>query len=130
MEQRSRQALVIATTEIYRFEDRLLKELSPAAQLARQHTLSINAEAAVRQLKDQQEAANAPTNGVVDVGGVPSTAWEKDTASRAGGLPHLGNVIEGERWAPDRILSAKIGRAGEGGYDPIGHYRATFKGLF
>jgi len=109
----------MATAEIDRFEDPSLKGLSPAAQLARQHTLRSNAEAAARRLKEQQEAANTNTasaNGPAGVGGVPS-AWEKDTTSRAGGLPRHGNVGEEGRWAPDRI--SEDGESGEGGYDPI-----------
>jgi hypothetical protein len=107
----------MATAEIDRFEDPSLKGLSPAAQLARQHTLRSNAEAAARRLKEQHEIANANTaNGAAGVGGVPS-AWEKDTASRAGGLPRHGNVGEEGRWAPDRI--SEDGESGEGGYDPI-----------
>ena len=108
----------MATAEIDRFEDPSLKGLSPAAQLARQHTLRSNAEADDRRRKEK-EAANANTasaNGAAGVGGVPSP-WEKDTASRAGGLPRHGNVGEEGRWAPDRI--SEDGESGEGGYDPI-----------
>ena len=110
----------MATAEIDRFEDPSLKGLSPAAQLARQHTLRSNAEAAARRLREQQEAANAnnpsSANGAAGVGGVPS-AWDKDTTSRAGGLPRHGNVGEEGRWVPDRI--SEDGESGEGGYDPI-----------
>ncbi len=109
----------MATAEIDRFEDPSLRGLSPAAQLARQHTLRSNAEAVARRLKEQQEVANANTasvNGAAGVGGVPS-AWEKDTASRVGGLPRHGNVGEEGRWDPDRI--SEDGESGEGGYDPI-----------
>jgi hypothetical protein len=111
----------MATAEIDRFEDPSLKGLSPAAQLARQHTLRSNAEAATRRLKEQQEAANAnnasPANGVAGVGGVPS-AWGSDTTSRAGGgLPRHGNAGEDGRWSSDRI--SEDGESGEGGYDPI-----------
>ena len=107
----------MATAEIESFEDPSLKGLSPAAQLARKHTL--RSEAAARRVKEQQDAtipSNASANGAAGVGGVPS-AWEKDTASRPGGLPRHGNVGEEGRWAPDSI--SEDGESGEGGYDPI-----------
>jgi len=61
--------------------------LSPAAKLARQHTLKSNAEAAAR-AKAQQEAvtANAPAGKVNGVNGAGVPTWEKNTATRQGSV--------------------------------------------
>ncbi|KAF5377202.1 hypothetical protein D9615_006475 [Tricholomella constricta] len=61
--------------------------LSPAAKLARQHTLKSNAEAAARAKAAQEAAAansassNSPVNGV-NGAGVPT--WDRNTATRQG----------------------------------------------
>ncbi|RDB24669.1 hypothetical protein Hypma_008207 [Hypsizygus marmoreus] len=61
--------------------------LSPAAKLARQHTLKTNAEAAAR-VKAQQEAAAAavsdPKVNGVNGAGVPT--WDRNTATRQGSV--------------------------------------------
>ncbi|PBK61949.1 hypothetical protein ARMSODRAFT_1025286 [Armillaria solidipes] len=60
--------------------------LSPAAKLARQHTLKSNAEAAAK-AKAQQEAeaaANANANAVKVNGSSGVAAWEKNTTTRQG----------------------------------------------
>lgn len=59
--------------------------LSPAAKLARQHTLRSNAEAAARQ-KAAEEARARDTAAAVAVGGVggaPVPVWERNTATRS-----------------------------------------------
>lgn len=58
--------------------------LSPAAKLARQHTLKSNAEAAAR-AKAQQESA-APAEKVNGVNGAGVPTWEKNTATRQGSV--------------------------------------------
>ncbi|KAF7306242.1 hypothetical protein MIND_00414800 [Mycena indigotica] len=66
--------------------DSTLKGLSPAAKLARQHTLKSNAEAAAKAKEAAARAAQAQAqsngNGV-NGGGVPT--WERNTATRRGG---------------------------------------------
>lgn len=56
--------------------------LSPAAKLARQHTLKSNAEAAARAKAQQEAAAAAKANG--NGGNVPT--WEKNTTTRQGSV--------------------------------------------
>jgi hypothetical protein len=58
--------------------------LSPAAKLARQHTLKSNAEAAAR-AKAQQEAV-APAEKVNGVNGAGVPTWERNTATRQGSV--------------------------------------------
>ncbi|KAJ6614912.1 hypothetical protein B0H10DRAFT_2220841 [Mycena sp. CBHHK59/15] len=57
--------------------------LSPAAKLARQHTLKSNAEAAAKAAAAASRAAEA-RNGTVNGGGVPT--WERNTATRQGSV--------------------------------------------
>ncbi|TFK71736.1 hypothetical protein BDN72DRAFT_895436 [Pluteus cervinus] len=66
--------------------------LSPAAKLARQHTLKTNAEAAAR-AKAQQEAQAAPADAVAsssssaangDASGAGVAVWDRNTATRQG----------------------------------------------
>ncbi|KAI0761174.1 hypothetical protein BD413DRAFT_607253 [Trametes elegans] len=56
--------------------------LSPAARLARQHTLKTNAEAAAK-AKAEAEARAAAAAAAVNEGPVPTT-WEKNTTNRQG----------------------------------------------
>ncbi|KAF9073988.1 hypothetical protein BDP27DRAFT_1359866 [Rhodocollybia butyracea] len=63
--------------------------LSPAAKLARQHTLKSNAEAAAKAKAQQEAAATTNSNGVQPNGdgfgaGVPT--WEKNTHTRQGSV--------------------------------------------
>lgn len=58
--------------------------LSPAAKLARQHTLKSNAEAAAR-AKAQEEAV-APVEKVNGVNGAGVPTWERNTATRQGSV--------------------------------------------
>lgn len=72
------------TAELDRGEDESWQNLTPAARVARQHTIKSNEEAAKR-LREQAAASSASaaaaamTNGVH---GVP--AWEKNTTNRRG----------------------------------------------
>ncbi|KAJ7171571.1 hypothetical protein C8R43DRAFT_874460 [Mycena crocata] len=97
--------------------------LSPAARLARQHTLKSNAEAAAkaREAKARQEAivananaanaANAGTNGVNGVShGVPT--WDRNTATRS---PGRGTQRVGEDGT--RVFVEDSESDEEGGYD-------------
>ena len=59
-----------------------LAGLSPAARLARQHTIKSNAEAAARAKAEAEARAAAQANGEV----VPTT-WEKNTTNRQEGVP-------------------------------------------
>jgi hypothetical protein len=54
--------------------------LSPAAKLARQHTLKSNAEAAARAKAQQEAAANASKQ----TNGAPVPTWERNTTTRHG----------------------------------------------
>lgn len=86
-------------------EDEALSGLSPAALVARQHTLKSNAEAAARKLKEQQ-AASTPTNGV------PSP-WEKNTSTKHGtNDPAIRRIREDGTW------EGSDNESGEGGYEP------------
>ena len=60
--------------------------LSPAAKLARQHTLKSNAEAAARAQAQQEAAAAAAAAPNVNGVALPDT-WEKNTSTRAGQSP-------------------------------------------
>ncbi|EAU93245.2 hypothetical protein CC1G_11227 [Coprinopsis cinerea okayama7 len=68
-----------------------LNGLTPAAKLARQHTLKSNAEAAAKAKAEKEAAAAAASNGstVNGTGGINGTAvgvpaWDKNTATRNG----------------------------------------------
>lgn len=65
-----------------------LSGLSPAAKLARQHTLKSNAEAAARakQEEEAKAAAAAAAAARANAGPVPET-WEKNTTTRQGDSP-------------------------------------------
>ena len=64
-----------------------MKGLSPAAKLARQHTLKSNAEAAAK-AKAQREATNtAPVDTNADgISGAAVAVWDRNTATRQGSL--------------------------------------------
>lgn len=72
--------------------------LSPAAKLARQHTLKSNAEAAARAKAAQEAKATAAVssakgNGQADVNGAGVPAWDRNTATRQGSVsPVKGGV--------------------------------------
>ncbi len=80
-------------------DDRAVGGLTPAAQLARQHTLRSKAEEKSRNLQGQQQQekfANAPED--------TSTSWDNDASARPGGhgsaaLPALGSTIPPEAFA-------------------------------
>lgn len=79
------------------WSDASMSGLSPAAKLARQHTLKSNAEAAAKakaavdaQAQAQQAKGGTSANG----GGVPvPTTWEKNTTTARGDSPGLGRRI-------------------------------------
>ncbi|EKM83366.1 hypothetical protein AGABI1DRAFT_123701 [Agaricus bisporus var. burnettii JB137-S8] len=87
--------------------------LSPAAELARQHTLKTKAEAAAK-AKAQQEAQVA-VNGVADAG-VP--AWDKNTTTRAGSpVKHSGGVRVNED-GTRVVVEEEDDDSDDGHYDP------------
>lgn len=62
-----------------------LTGLSPAAKLARQHTLKSNAEAAARAKQQEEAAAAAAAAATAQANGEPVPAtWEKNTTTRQG----------------------------------------------
>ncbi|KAI9462712.1 hypothetical protein HD554DRAFT_1442366 [Boletus coccyginus] len=76
------------------WSDASMSGLSPAAKLARQHTLKSNAEAAARakaaaEVQAQQAKSGSTANGSVPV---PST-WEKNTTTAKGDSPGPGRKI-------------------------------------
>jgi len=78
-----------------------LAGLSPAAQLARQHTLKSNAEAAARAKAEQEARAAAAAAAAAEQSGDPTavpTTWEKNTTNRQG---------EGAsgKFAPGRVVN-------------------------
>ncbi|KAJ7139332.1 hypothetical protein C8R44DRAFT_867484 [Mycena epipterygia] len=92
--------------------------LSPAAKLARQHTLKSNAEAAAkareaaaRNAAAASAASSATTNGV-NGGGVPT--WERNTATRSPGR-RAGGVAVAEDGT--RVFVEESESEDEGGYD-------------
>jgi hypothetical protein len=93
-------------------EDESWQNLTPAARVARQHTIKSNEEAAKR-LREQaaassaSSAAAAMTNGS---NGVP--AWEKNTTNRRG-EGSSRNVSE-----DGTLLDDRSDDSGEGGFDP------------
>ena len=104
-----------ATVELDRgggSEDETWQNLTPAARVARQHTIKSNEEAAKR-LREQAAAATASsaaaamTNGT---NGVP--AWDKNTTTRRG-EGSSRNVSE-----DGTVLDDRSDESGEGGYDP------------
>ena len=117
-----------ATAEIDRSSDwnvgSEMTGLSPAAKLARQHTLKSNAEAAARAKAQQesmasasvQQSANVTTNGAT----VPDT-WEKNTATGAGRSPARSGVArvneDGTRVLVEDDDSGSDEGSGEGTYD-------------
>jgi len=83
-----------ATVEIDRSSDwsvgSEMSGLSPAAKLARQHTLKSNAEAAARAQAQQESSASASAQQSLDVStnGAPMPeTWDKNTATGAGRSP-------------------------------------------
>jgi hypothetical protein len=124
-----------ATAEIDRSSDwsvgAEMTGLSPAAKLARQHTLKSNAEAAAR-AKAQQESAAAASiqqDPSVSLNGsqVPDT-WEKNTATGAGRSPaRTGGVArvneDGTRVLVEDDDSGSEDGSGEGTYD--GHQQVS-----
>lgn len=110
----------LATAELDRSSDWTagageMTGLSPAAKLARQHTLKSNAEAAAR-AKAAQEAQAAAQKQGANGGPVPET-WEKNTATRspakAGGLSRVNE--DGTRVIVEDNDSGS--ESGEGTYD-------------
>lgn len=104
-----------ATVELDRgggSDDETWQNLTPAARVARQHTIKSNEEAAKR-LREQAAAASASsaaaamTNGS---NGVP--AWDKNTTTRRGDGSSK-NVSE-----DGTLLDDRSDESGEGGYDP------------
>lgn len=104
-----------ATVELDRgggSEDESWQNLTPAARVARQHTIKSNEEAAKR-LREQAAAASAAsaaaamTNGS---NGVP--AWDKNTTTRRGEGSNR-NVSE-----DGTVIDDRSDGSGEGGYDP------------
>jgi len=93
-------------------EDESWQNLTPAARVARQHTIKSNEEAAKR-LREQAAAASAAsaaaavTNGA---NGVPT--WEKSTTNRRGEGSSRGVSEDGT------LLDDRSDGSGEGGYDP------------
>ncbi|KAG8757348.1 hypothetical protein FRC14_002139 [Serendipita sp. 396] len=91
-------------------DDESLNGLTPAARVARQHTLKTKAEAA-RRLREQAAAANVTTAPATNGASVP--AWEKNTTNRrqenvSRGASEDGTLNEGK----------SDDGSGEGGYDP------------
>ena len=100
-----------------------MSRLSPAAWLARQHTLKSNAEAAARAKAQQESAASVQHD--VDATVVPGT-WEKNTATRgersparAGGVARVNE--DGTRVLVEDDDSGSDDGSGEGTYD--GHHQ-------
>lgn len=92
--------------------------LSPAARLARQHTLKSNAEAAAK-AKAEQEAKAAAASSAQAAGGVPGP-WEKNTTTRAEnahgkGLTRINE--DGSRVLVEDDDSDEEGHVGQGGYN-------------
>lgn len=116
-----------------------MEGLSPAAKLARQHTLKSNAEAAAR-AKAQQEAqaaaaaananASSPTSPVTGgAGGSPSgvVTWERNTATKhgtsgvgAGGVREDGMRVVVEEDSDDEFASQRMVMDGQGMSTPSG----------
>jgi hypothetical protein len=99
--------------------------LSPAAKLARQHTLKSNAEAAARAKAQQESAASAlaqqSTSVSANGASVPDT-WEKNTATGAGRSPaRRGGVArvneDGTRVLVEDDDSGSEDGSGDGTYD-------------
>jgi hypothetical protein len=95
--------------------------LSPAAKLARAHTLRSNAEAAARAKQAQSQQSSGSSN-------VPNT-WERDTASREASSPLRvrGSVGEdGRRLSADHVRSFSDDGSEDG--SSLGHNRFTVEG--
>lgn len=83
------------------WSDPSMRGLSPAAKLARDHTLKSNAEAAAKvkaaaetQAQSQASQTQAKTGTSANGGGVPvPTTWEKNTATARGDSPGPGRRI-------------------------------------
>jgi hypothetical protein len=103
---------VVAELDRGDFEDESLSGLTPAARVARQHTLKSNAEAA-RRLREQAAipASHSAAQGN-GTGKVPEP-WEKNTTTRRAENSSRG-VSEDGTLAEDRSDDG----SGEGGYDP------------
>ncbi|KAG8836296.1 hypothetical protein FRC17_007446 [Serendipita sp. 399] len=92
-------------------DDESLNGLTPAARVARQHTLKTKAEAA-RRLREQAAAANVTTSAPATNGaGVP--AWEKNTTNK-----RQENVSVGASEDGTLHDGKSDDGSGEGGYDP------------
>lgn len=119
-----------ATAELDRGEDEpALAGLTPAARVARQHTLKTNAEAA-RRLREQAAATSAAAAAAAMTGSsAPSAlpdAWEKNTTnnhSRAQASTSSRGVSEDGTLREDRSDDG----SGEGGYDPQYDPNATIR---
>lgn len=81
-------------------DDKAVSGLTPAAQLARQHTLRSRSEEKARAL----QAAAQQQQEKSDVAPEAATSWDKDASARPGGhdtaaLPALGSTIPSEAFA-------------------------------
>ncbi|PVF96252.1 hypothetical protein CPB86DRAFT_816509 [Serendipita vermifera] len=102
---------VVAEIDRGEMEDESLSGLTPAARVARQHTLKSNAEAARRLREQAAIAASAPASQRNAPGKVPEP-WEKNTTTRRAENSSRG-VSEDGTLAEDHSDGS-----GEGGYDP------------
>jgi hypothetical protein len=95
-----------------------LSGLSPAAKLARQHTLKSNAEAAARAKAAQEASASA----TVRANGTPAT-WEKNTTTRQGSPIKGGGGVARVNEDGTRVFVEDDDSPSEDGSDD-GHYGA------
>ena len=101
-----------------------LSGLSPAAKLARQHTLKSNAEAAAK-AKAQLEAVAAASQRATNGAGTPST-WEKNTTTRQTSPVKRGPIArvneDGTRVLVEDDDSASDDASGDGHYGVQNHH--------
>ena len=94
--------------------------LSPAARLARQHTLKSNAEAAAKAKAEQEAKAKAAAASAQSASGVPGP-WEKNTTTRQAESSHgkgLTRISEdgSKVLVEDDDSDSEEGHGGQGGY--------------
>ena len=89
------------TPDITEEEDRALAGLSPAAKLARQHTLRSKAAAAEKEA--QKRLSQGSTSG--------EPTWDNNTTTRqAGQLPSISSITEGEEGPFDQVQGHGTGK--------------------
>jgi len=127
---KSEPSVTHATAEVDRGmgnEDENLEGLTPAARVARQHTLKSNAEAA-RRLREQAAATSAASAAAAMTGSNATSAlpnsWEKNTTSRRSEASTSSrNVSEDGTLMEEKSDDG----SGEGGYDPQFDADATIR---